>query len=480
MKLVSQEAEVRAVVSICKSPMKLRYKMLANLNETHFDSDIASRAFQRISTLAKRRATLVGWEDLCEDPTLPDATKAALRNSKAKPIKTEKAMTALMDNLSHYRKCRITFEAAQAAQQAFQTESPDVEKIIGSLANAVSKANTNAKIDNELLVFGTGSNSKAMIDDILDGEAPEVIPLGFCGFDDINGGLYPGSLVIVAGTTGGGKSLTAGQLAINFTEGGYSTAIVPLEMTKREQTARIIANLADIPVHKVLNGKLTPNEKKKVRKAMKEYEARCRKLGSSYAIYEPEEDVTIEAVLGNLRPFGHRVVIIDYIGLLDGVDGDDSWRQLGKAARYAKIWAKQNNVLVVMLAQASEEGTLRYSKAVTEHANNAFVWTVTEETRNAGIIHIKQPKARNHNPQPFFVKMHWESMRAEGITDQQAEEMMSAGGHRVVVNSERRDARQGGNNSGQRGRENNLRREIQNRRQQMGGGQQRQRTRQAA
>ncbi|WYW00917.1 DnaB-like replicative helicase [Pseudomonas phage vB_PpuM-Aura] len=473
MKLVNQPAEVRAVVSICKSPTKLRYKLLANLNETHFDSDIASRAFSRISTLARKRATLVSWEDLCEDPTLPDATKAALRNAKVRPIKTDKDMSSLVENLTYYRKCRLTFEAAQAAITSFQTDAPNVDNIVVSLANAVTAANTSMAVDSELLVFGKGSNSKEMIDELLDGEAPEVIPLGFSGFDDRNGGLFPGSLVIVAGPSGGGKSLTAGQMAINFTEGGYSTAIVPLEMTKREQTARIVANLADIPVNKILTGKLTLNEKKKIRKSMKDYERRCKKLGSSYAIYEPEEDVTIENVLGNLRPFGHRVVIIDYVGLLDGVDGDDSWRQLGKAARYAKIWAKQNNVLVILLAQAAEDGTLRYSKVMTDHANNAFVWVTTEEMKDHGIIRVMQPKARNHDPAPFYIKMHWGSMKCVGLTDQEAEEQMSASGHRNVVNTERRGARQGGDNSGKAGRTNNLRRELQNRRQQMGGGQRR-------
>ena len=107
-----------------------------------------------------------------------------------------------------------------------------------------------------------------------------------------------------------------------------------------------------------MNGKLTDREKAKVKKKWKAFEKECKRLGGRFTIWDPEEDLSMEDVLNIAKPYNDDVVIIDYIGLLSGVDGDDAWQALGRVARYAKIWAKTNKKVVILAAQLSDDGQI--------------------------------------------------------------------------------------------------------------------------
>jgi hypothetical protein len=131
-------------------------------------------------------------------------------------------------------------------------------------------------------------------------------------------------------------------------------------------------------------------------------------------IWSPEEDYGIEEMLFMLKPYKYRVVIIDYISLLKGADGDDQVKALGRIARFAKVYAKNTNTVVVLLAQLSDEGQVRYARAIKEHANNLWSWHMNEEESETSILDIRQQKARNQLRFNFQLSSHNSSMR---ITD---------------------------------------------------------------
>ena len=196
---------------------------------------------------------------------------------------------------------------------------------------------------------------------------------------------------------------------------------VPLEMTEIESLARISANVSGMDITKILLKKLTNNERKKIFKSMMDYAQELKKNETRYTIFSPPEDMTAEEILLTLKPYGYRVVIIDYISLLKGVDSDDAWQQLGKVARFCKIWAKNNNMIVVLLAQVNQDGMLRYAKAIGEHANNFWSFVVTEETREQGILPVKQMKARNQQMFNFELALKPEFMRVYDVDDAQVD-----------------------------------------------------------
>ena len=237
---------------------------------------------------------------------------------------------------------------------------------------------------------------------MLSHKRPKVVRSGFRDFDLVNGGFLPGSLVVLAATTGGGKSAMSVQLALNMVKTGHNVCIVPLEMSTKEVLSRAVSNISDITVGKYLYPPLNDNKppltKKEIQRTKDRwgaFEKLLVSLKSSLRIYEPEADLTMDELLTVLQPHNDTVVIVDYISLLRGVDGDDSWRQLGNAARLAKIWARNNKRVVILIAQLSEQGAIKYSRTIKEHADNMWSWIYTEENKETGILEITQQKARN-------------------------------------------------------------------------------------
>ena len=219
------------------------------------------------------------------------------------------------------------------------------------------------------------------------------------------------------------NSTLAAQLGINWASMGEDVTFVPLEMSKKEMTARLLANASSIDVRKILFAKMSKDEKKIFWKAYKKFVISKKKTGGSFRIFKPESDMTIEEILASVYPFGSRVVIIDYISLLKGVDGDDAWQKLGAAARYCKIYAESNNMIIVLLAQVSDEGVIRYARSIAEHANYAWKFVATNATREQEIINIEQLKARNGRMFDFTLKAKMNFMQVRDLDVDEKEEL---------------------------------------------------------
>jgi hypothetical protein len=142
--------------------------------------------------------------------------------------------------------------------------------------------------------------------------------------------------------------------------------------------------------------------------------------------------MTIEDILASTYPYNSRVLIIDYISLLKGVDGDDAWQKLGAVARYCKVYAETHNKIIILLAQLSDEGMIRYSKAIFEHANYAWKFVATAATREQEIINIEQAKARNGRLFPFTLKSTLSNMRIRDL-DIEEKEALHDGANRSTV-----------------------------------------------
>jgi hypothetical protein len=68
--------------------------------------------------------------------------------------------------------------------------------------------------------------------------------------------------------------------------------------------------------------------------------------------------------------------------------------------------------------QISEEGIIRYSKGLKEHASNFWSWVYGEENRESHILPVKQQKARNQKAFDFFLRENFDTMT---VTDYDGE-----------------------------------------------------------
>lgn len=418
-KLISPKAELTAIYHICNGKPEVSTRLISKLTENHFGHSPAQAAWRRVMSLAKSRGRIPDYYALCEDTTLSNDDIRQLKDFEPnRKVKTPTDAADLVETLENHRLLRGQYKLAEDIYEHLDGDEVDPTAFLTQIELAMGEMRTSRSAEDLILQFGINSNIGRLVEEVLDqDEKPDFVPTGFKTWDNVNGGVPTGSLFVVAGTTGGGKSVVAStQLLLNMSE--YAKCcLVPLEMSSKEMVQRITANQTGINITKIIRKKLSTAEVDKSFKCMKALDKKLADLDSNYALFSPDKDMEIEEILYSLKPFGYKVILIDYISLLKGVDGDDAWQALGSVARTCKMWAAHNNCIIILLAQLSEEGKVRYARAVGEHASLMWTFVVTDANREAGEIEIKQPKARNLNPFPFSLGVAYDTMRVYDLDD---------------------------------------------------------------
>jgi hypothetical protein len=172
-------------------------------------------------------------------------------------------------------------------------------------------------------------------------------------------------------------------------------------------------------VTKVLQKRLAAGEKELAETKYRRWSLKVKKAGGRLTVWKPKEDVTIEDTFAAVASLDADVVIVDYISLLAGTEGDDAWQQLGAIARLAKINAEATNRVNVLLCQVTEDGKIRYARAISEHSTNSWIWNTSKEERDkpVGRIKIEQPKCRNSKAYAFEVGFAWAHMDVVPVSE---------------------------------------------------------------
>lgn len=426
MKLLSTSLELKAIKSICSADERTASHLLAGLAKDSFYYKPTKEAHGRILSLLKSRGSLPDWSEICNDPAISESTRNVLKASEEKPLRSFKRnkVNGLLHTLERYRQLRGMLQLADTTLKKLEDENVDLDSLMDEASSKLADVRVKRQASESIVHFGKGNNAGKVMKDLLRGKRKDFVPTGFQAFDKRNGGFHYGSLVVIGANTGGGKSAMANQLLVNMTTlFAEDCCIVPLEMNATEMSARIIGCQTGLEVSKIAQKKLSKDEEKLAIKAYARFVNNLKANETRYSIYVPEQDMTLEEILMVVKPYRYRVVIIDYISLLKGVDGDDQWKKLGAVARFAKIYAKTTNTIVVLLVQLSKDGELKYSKTIAEHANNAWFFvnngTPGEETT---IWDIRQVKARNQQLFNFQLLSHNPCMKITDVEEQSHED----------------------------------------------------------
>jgi len=417
-KIVSPRAELAVLRAMTHKNKRIAGLILSSVDETYFDGSEATELFEAI----KRYRTTTGesptYRLMLEDPDLSEEARDYFRNSEATVQSVEEAQKAV-SILGKYRKSRGLYEIAVAIDQAMKSNF-NAEKTMEDVTKRLTALRNQRANKEEIVHFGKNNSSMELVKDLLyNDEVDDTIPTGIEPFDKESGGLMRGSLVTLGASSGGGKSLMATQLAINMATAGYKVLLLPLEMTKVEMTARLIANVAKMDVTRILQKKLATGERDLAFKRYRIWAKKVARHGGRITVYKPEAGVTVDEALAAASTYDADVRIIDYIGLLNGIDGDDQWQKLGAAARVAKLNADATKTVNILLCQVSEDGKIRYARAISEHSNNSWIWVVGKEEREkeVGRIQIDQPKARNSRAFRFEQGFNWGQMKVVSVEE---------------------------------------------------------------
>lgn len=193
---------------------------------------------------------------------------------------------------------------------------------------------------------------------------------GFSELDRITNGFHPGELIIIAGSTGSGKSILMQNMAVNAYLGGLNPMIDPpddsdvganvlyfsLEMPKDVQEMRIDACMAEIPTNSIRDGALTAEEEERYGKALK-FQTKHKK---KFHIVDIARGVTprdielkyLEACDEHGIDFD--LVVIDYLALMRASytkAGSSDWLDLGTISEELHEFGREYKIPVLTASQ---------------------------------------------------------------------------------------------------------------------------------
>ena len=407
MKLFSTALEQIALRSICDSPEAISTLLLGSMDDTFFHYEPCKAAFKRVYTVAKKRSVILGYTELLEDPALNEEYRDILREGEVRLCKTSVKAKRLIESLDKYRKTRHIYTMAKNVIEDLKQPEVDVDSMLDTIVDSVTAARSKEDVAQLVHTVGLDGNAEDLVEEALSVEDEVLLKCGYKDIDEKNGGIPAEGVMILASTTSGGKSTMLMNLLMNiYRINKVSCSNVSLEMNKNKLTRRMLSRMTRIPYWKFVKKALSEEERNLARKAWRRFHRFGVKNGCQFSLICPTHSVSITKLLTLLRPYGHKVIGIDYISLLEGVDEKDQWKVLSSIAREAKIFSGANKCLVILLAQLdSDDDRIRYSKGVLEHADSAWTWNYSKaEVRETKTMTIRQLKARDQELYPFDLK----------------------------------------------------------------------------
>ena len=422
MLLYNAKAESRCL-STLTSPLvseRLRYYLFAKLSPEYFHHPACLSAFNRLLSLTKKYGALVTWDELLADPVLEEDFRTMLGTLVAEPVRRRKPCDRMLDVLNSYRKIRKTYAVAKATIESLKGEKVDIDPILDVMAAGISEARV-AHNNAPLYSIGKDGNSESLVKSVLRGNSVPFYRTGFNGYDSKNGGLPLDGVMVIAATSGSGKSCMLMNLLKNLYEiNKISTFKVTLEMGDSQEARRLMSCLSGVPLFKFIHGTLERDEKKLAFGKYRQFQNFGLANDCRFSTLSPTTGMSIDQVLMTAQPYGFDVVAIDYITLLAGTDNDRQAQVLSNIARQCKEFSRANNCLVIILAQLDDStGNIRYSRALKEHADVVWTWKYPDRTDKK--IEISSLKTRDGEVFDFFVRENFMCMQLSDYVASEAD-----------------------------------------------------------
>jgi len=169
----------------------------------------------------------------------------------------------------------------------------------------------------------------------------------------LKGGMRQGQLAIIAGRTGGGKTVLAMNIAVQIAGDGVPVVAFSLEMSDK-----------DLIIRCILSETATMSE-----------DAAKEKVRNLPLYVDETSNITARGIIAKIKllksRYGAKVFVVDYLQLLgtEANSRENRERIVADMSRRLKICAKEESVLVIALSQVNADGELRESKAVEQDAD---------------------------------------------------------------------------------------------------------------
>jgi replicative DNA helicase len=238
--------------------------------------------------------------------------------------------------------------------------------------------------------------------------------------DSKTGGLHPGTLVVIGGRTGGGKSTFLQQMAFAQAKEGRSVYIASLEMTEKVVLARGASMLTGIPTNAILYPRyLSADKKQQIAEAVAQIQTWPIVIDDRGGLY-------IGQLLANCRAQinrGAECVYVDYLQMIGCREYTKPYDKVTAISGALRDLAKTSKVPVVAACQLSRPGNendrptlfdFKESGAIENDASLALaVYRPKKDGVYTGEDEILVLKQRNGTTGPVYANFRGQSMKFE-------------------------------------------------------------------
>jgi replicative DNA helicase len=220
------------------------------------------------------------------------------------------------------------------------------------------------------LVRNEEASTPSLVGDIIGGALERAItkptnedriPTGFADMDALfSGGFAPGQLVVVAARPAIGKStLGLGLARAAGIKHGIPTLFESLEMGEAELANSVLSAEARIPLHHIKQGIVDDAGMARAARITPKIAAAPLYLNDCSNLSLP---ILRGRVRHMIRTVGLRLVIVDYLQLMQAPKAENRQAEVSKLTRGLKLMAKEFGITVVVLAQLNRGPEQRTDK----------------------------------------------------------------------------------------------------------------------
>lgn len=278
--------------------------------------------------------------------------------------------------LANLRAKRDAHDAMAYAQELMADGDVDAGTALAPLVEVYDRAQARGRLSEDSQSIGEAADGLLREAELAEREQKSIaVPSGLTNLDEVIGGFYPENLIIVGGRPGMGKSILGNTFARAAAAAGFAPHIFSLEMSRRENAARAIADLdyeralaagkKPLIYNSLLRHKgLTPDEWDRAIAAREEL--------STWPIEVCDRGkLNINQISGLARARASRVasrgplVVIDHLQIVAATDrqrGRNRNDEIAEITGGAKQLAKRLACPVVMLSQLRREVDQRDDK----------------------------------------------------------------------------------------------------------------------
>ena len=260
------------------------------------------------------------------------------------------------------------------------------------------------------------------------------IPSGYSKLDTYIYGFQPGNFAILAARPSKGKTSFALNVALNVALLGHPVLFISLEMPVRDLVNRLLANVSEIPLDKIIRGVLSRHDDlPKIYKAAETLEALDIRFDTtSRTLYEIR--AKIRKFVNEVRRQGNDknkqvLVIIDYLQLMSfGERIERRELEIAEISRGLKNLALELNIPILALSQLNREvekreraeprlSDLRESGALEQDADLIMFIYDPDEGKKKGGANTSNVPDESKEYQPLKIKIAKQRNGMQGIVD---------------------------------------------------------------